>query len=368
MSRKNTKKHPSHLKNLPIILASTSPYRKELLEKLGLSFTAATPTFDEDNFKLTHNLSPLQLAQKLAFEKSKSLSNGKNCVIGGDQLVQFNGDILGKPKSIEKAIKQLKSLQGKTHQLITAVHVIYKNQSFPILNITEMKMRKLSDEQIKNYLNLDHPLDCAGSYKIEKSGLTLFENIQSEDFSAIQGLPLMALTKILQELNYQIPGTKTSLHPANTKPKKTAITKNSEILKSLWDKATQARLNAHAPYSHFLVGAAVEFSDGQIFGGCNVENASYGGTVCAERIAIFNGISQGAKPPIRQIMVVTNQNPPWPPCGFCRQVMAEFSKTNTKVWISHSDTFNLKLMASYDFEKLLPDGFYPEALTPTSKK
>ncbi len=363
----------------PIVLASTSIYRKELLEKLGLPFVAQAPVFDEEPMKKSQSLTPKDLAQALAAGKAKSLSTATNCVIGGDQLVAFAGKTLGKPKTLEKAKEQLLLLNGQTHELITAVHIIHQGQEYPILNVTQMHMRSLTEEQIEAYLQKDNPLDCAGSYKIEKSGLSLFSEIKSSDFSAIQGLPLIAITDCLSKLHYSI--------PQNPTPSQST----TDIEYILWQKATQARLNAHAPYSHFLVGAAVEFSDGQIFSGCNVENASYGGTVCAERVAIFNGIAHGAKPPIRKILVVTNQTPPWPPCGFCRQVIAEFatppiklstntnvssavttsaiSNNSTKVLLAHSENPDTTIFKVFQFQDLLPEGFYPSALsTPTSEK
>lgn len=371
----------------PIVLASTSIYRKELLEKLGLPFIAQTPNFDEEPLKKSQALNPIDLAKALAAGKAKSLSTATNCVIGGDQLVAFAGKTLGKPKTLEKAKEQLMLLNGQTHELITAVHIIYQGQEYPILNVTQMHMRSLTEEQIDSYLQKDNPLDCAGSYKIEKSGLSLFSKIKSTDFSAIQGLPLMAITDCLSKLHYSIPQNPTL--NKTTIGEKINTTINVEQV--LWQKATQARLNAHAPYSHFLVGAAVEFSDGQIFSGCNVENASYGGTVCAERVAIFNGIAHGAKPPIRKILVVTNQTPPWPPCGFCRQVIAEFAtppiklaaNTNpastpttsgisnnlTKVLLAHSENPDTTSFKVFQFQDLLPEGFYPSALSlPASEK
>ena len=99
-------------------------------------------------------------------------------------------------------------------------------------------------------------------------------------------------------------------------------------------------------------------SDGQIFAGCNVENASYGGTVCAERVAIFKAISEGATRKIKEVMVISDADKPWPPCGFCRQVIAEFAEKSTLV-----HTANLKKkMKSFRFSEIFPEGFTPAHL------
>lgn len=189
----------------PLLLASTSPYRRELLEKLGLRFEIKAPICDEDAFKQQIS-DPVKLASTLAFEKAKSLATAQNIVIGGDQLVSLDSQIFGKPHTFENACEQLSQMSGKTHELITTVCVFRKEKPHPILNITRLKMRTLSKEQIKNYVHRDQPLDSAGSYKIEKSGLALFEKIECEDFSAIQGLPLLALTILLSQWGFSIPG------------------------------------------------------------------------------------------------------------------------------------------------------------------
>lgn len=182
-----------------LILASTSPYRKELLEKLDLKFVALKPLIDEEKEKRPE-LDSLQLAQHLAFLKAQSLAGPNKVVIGGDQVVSFQGKILGKSHNQENAIKQLLSLQGQTHELITAVCLFDENKAIPFVNITKLKMRNLNQEQICRYVELDNPIDCAGSYKIEKSGIALFQSIESEDFTAIQGLPLIQLNSELQKL------------------------------------------------------------------------------------------------------------------------------------------------------------------------
>lgn len=193
---------------MPIILASTSIYRRKLLEQLGLSFSSQKPTFDEDSAQRNPNQSPQQWAEYLARSKAESLKGPQVTVIGGDQLVALDQQILGKPKNFENALKQLQSMRNRTHQLITAVCVISGEKQKTWSSITTLKMRNLSDEQIASYLRMDEPYDCAGAYKIEQHGVLLFESIQSPDWTGIQGLPLLDIIQTLTEFGYSLPQTK----------------------------------------------------------------------------------------------------------------------------------------------------------------
>jgi septum formation protein len=189
-----------------IILASTSPYRKQLLQQLNIHFTAINPSVDETTLKKTAQLSlpdlPLFLAQKKAESVASQFPN--DIVIGSDQMGLFQNQALDKPGTKDKAIAQLQKMQGQTHHLHTALAVVHRGQWFHHVDITELTLRALTDEQIKNYVDLENPIDCAGSYKIEGLGVALFEKVQTKDPSAIIGLPLMALTKILQNLSFPV--------------------------------------------------------------------------------------------------------------------------------------------------------------------
>ena len=131
--------------------------------------------------------------------------------------------------------------------------------------------------------------------------------------------------------------------------------KNLEVLLK---KAVTARKKSYAPYSGHKIGAAVQMKDGQIFTGANIENASYGATVCAERTAIWKAISEGAKSPIDEILIVSHQADPWPPCGMCLQVLSEFGHAKTKVWIANTK----KVVKAFTFEELFPEAFTPRHL------
>ena len=137
-------------------------------------------------------------------EKALSIFSKETVVVAGDQLVLFNNEILGKPNTKENAIQQLQKMNNQTHQLITAVTVMTDLKVFQLNHVSELTFKKLSETEIKNYVDLDLPLDCAGSYKIEKSGICLFEKIITDDFSAIQGLPMIWLSTTLKGLGYEL--------------------------------------------------------------------------------------------------------------------------------------------------------------------
>lgn len=200
--------------NQKIVLASTSPFRKSLLEKLNLPFEAIAPHFNEDAFKKM-GWDSVKLTQELAMGKAKSLCSrfADAIIIGSDQVLDLEGTIFGKPKTAEKAVSQLRQMSGKAHRLVTSMAIIQsQNQSsnptgkiFVHTDITTLKMRALSDEEIIRYIDADQPLDCAGSYKIEKLGISLFDKIETEDANSIVGLPLLALTQILRQLGVSLP-------------------------------------------------------------------------------------------------------------------------------------------------------------------
>ena len=188
-----------------LILGSTSIYRQRLLERLGIAFEAKKPLFDEELYK-SSKLQPLEMAQTLARLKAESLTQTEShhtTIISSDQLVHFQGQIFGKPGTENKAVEQLQKMQGQTHELITAVCVIHQGRKIEFVNTTTIQLKKLSLQQIKNYVKKDMPLDCAGAYKIEKYGIALIEKIETSDPSAIEGLPLIQLSKILQECGYE---------------------------------------------------------------------------------------------------------------------------------------------------------------------
>lgn len=193
----------------PLVLASTSRYRRELLARLGLPFSVRAPACDEDAIKRGLDLAPLDLAVHLARAKAESLRAElpSGVIIGSDQIAEIDGVILGKPGTADRAAGQLALLAGRTHRLITAVAVAHPGGVIVSehVDVTRLTMRPLAAAQIARYVAADAPLDCAGSYKLEARGITLFSRIESEDSSAITGLPLIALTTMLSTLGFAVP-------------------------------------------------------------------------------------------------------------------------------------------------------------------
>jgi septum formation protein len=185
---------------MQFILASQSPYRKALLERVGFNFLAMSPKVDEESLKKQAVNSARELCERLAQAKAMSISIDypDTLVIGSDQLLNFKGQILGKSYGFEKAFEQLRQLQGEEHELLTSV-AIYKGATKieTWTNTAKMKMKKLTDQQITSYLKQDQPYDCSGSYKIERGGIKLFDAIECSDWSSIEGLPLIKLCQIL---------------------------------------------------------------------------------------------------------------------------------------------------------------------------
>jgi septum formation protein len=191
---------------MELILASTSPYRRALLERLGVPFRCRAPLIDEEVLK-REDLPPRELAERLAVAKATSLRDEEPeaTIIGGDQLAVCEGQVFGKPGTLRLAEEQLWQLAGKSHDLITAVAVCQRSRIMTHTDVTTLRMRPLSRLEIERYVAADRPIDCAGSYKLEERGIALFEAIDTNDPSAITGLPLIALSQILRRLGYAIP-------------------------------------------------------------------------------------------------------------------------------------------------------------------
>ncbi len=190
-----------------LILASTSRYRRELLARLGVPFRCVAPLCDEEALK-DPLLPPQVLAEYLAEAKAASVAevSPNSLVIGSDQLVAVDNDILGKPGTAAAAVEQLLRLAGREHTLITAVVVIAATgQRHRHTDVTRLTMRPLDRAALTRVVERDNPIDCAGAYKLEAGGIALFERIDSADHTAITGLPLLALTRILSDCGLTLP-------------------------------------------------------------------------------------------------------------------------------------------------------------------
>ncbi|MDX2037109.1 MAG: nucleoside triphosphate pyrophosphatase [Isosphaeraceae bacterium] len=190
---------------MELILASTSPYRRSLLERLGLEFQAVDPGVDESASK-SLGLDPSMLTERLSVAKALAVLRRfpDATVIGADQVAAIDDQILGKPGSHEAAVEQLTRLSGRSHQLVTSTAVVQGETICTHLDITIMTVRRLTRGEIERYLLADRPYDCAGSYKVESRGIALFDSIRSEDHTAIVGLPLIAVSTLLRRLGFNI--------------------------------------------------------------------------------------------------------------------------------------------------------------------
>ncbi len=181
-----------------LILASTSIYRRELLSRLQIPFSIASPDVDETPFPGER---PEETAERLAQLKAHAVKNQfkKALIIGSDQVAILNGVQLGKPHTHDNAVKQLQFMRGKTVMFHTAL-CLYNNWSGNTQTTVvpyKVKFREFTDEQIQHYLLKEQPYNCAGSAKTEGLGITLIEKLQGDDPNALIGLPLIALTEML---------------------------------------------------------------------------------------------------------------------------------------------------------------------------
>ena len=192
-----------------LILGSTSRYRRELLERLSIPFQVAAPDVDET--PLPHE-APRVLAERLALAKAKAVAAQfpQAVVIGSDQVADLNGQSLGKPGTHDKAVTQLRLMRGQTVVFQTAVAVVCVESGFEqrSLAAVRVKFRDLTDEEIENYLQLEKPYDCAGSAKSEGLGIALLASIDSDDPTALIGLPLIRTCQMLRAAGIELLSSK----------------------------------------------------------------------------------------------------------------------------------------------------------------
>lgn len=183
----------------PLILGSTSVYRRQLLERLGLPFTVQSPGVDET---AQHYETPAALATRLALAKACAVASKfpDSIVIGCDQVADLNGTSLGKPGDYARATEQLRKMRGQTVIFQTAIAVVCENTQFcrEVLVPVRVKYRDLSDREIDFYLRTEQPYDCAGSCKSEGLGIALLESIANDDPTSLVGLPLIRLSSMLR--------------------------------------------------------------------------------------------------------------------------------------------------------------------------
>ena len=189
----------------PLVLASTSRYRRELLARLGLPFEVDRPEVDETPLA---GESPAATAVRLARAKALAVAQRHPgaWVLGSDQVADLDGRALGKAGGREPALAQLQACSGKRVVFQTALCLL-RGDGAPLaaLDRTEVVFRDLGREEILRYLDAEQPYDCAGSFKCEGLGISLFDAIHSQDPTALVGLPLIALSRALREAGYRLP-------------------------------------------------------------------------------------------------------------------------------------------------------------------
>lgn len=193
---------PTHRK---LILGSTSPYRRELLERLRIPFEVAAPDVDETS---QASETPKQLACRLAMAKARAVAAQfpASVVIGSDQVADLEGQALGKPGNHARATAQLHQMRGKTVIFQTAVAVVCLETGFAQMDLAQVKVkfRELSDAEIEAYLRAETPYDCAGSAKSEGLGIALLESIDNDDPTALVGLPLIRTCRMIQAAGVKV--------------------------------------------------------------------------------------------------------------------------------------------------------------------
>jgi septum formation protein len=191
--------------NRAIVLGSTSPYRRELLSRLRVEFEVAAPEVDESP---KPGEAPREIALRLAIAKARAVAAKfpDAAVIGSDQVADLGGEPLGKPGTHERAVGQLRRMRGEMVVFQTAVAVVCRSTGFEQVDLAPVRVRfrDLGDEEIEAYLRAERPYDCAGSARSEGLGIALLESIESDDPSALVGLPLIRTCRMLRAAGVRI--------------------------------------------------------------------------------------------------------------------------------------------------------------------
>ena len=188
-----------------VTLASTSPFRKELLQRLGIAFLTAAPDVDESALA---NETAAALVRRLSESKARAVAaSHQGLIIGSDQVATTDSGILGKPGTHERAFEQLRNLSGKRVTFQTGLCLLNTGTDRALLDVIPytVKFRELGDKQIERYLRHDQPYHCAGSFKSEGLGIALFEYMEGSDPTALIGLPLIRLTRMLAQSGIDLP-------------------------------------------------------------------------------------------------------------------------------------------------------------------
>ncbi len=189
-----------------LVLASTSPYRRELLQRLGIAFQAVPPQVEEAR---APRETPAGMVRRLARAKAAAVAatRPQAWVIGSDQAAACGRSVLGKPLTRARCIEQLRQCSGRRVRFLTALSLVRldSRQRFEALDTTWVRFRRLDRASIERYVDREHPLDCAGGFKSEGLGIALFDSIDSKDPTGLVGLPLIALARLLRKAGFSVP-------------------------------------------------------------------------------------------------------------------------------------------------------------------
>ena len=360
---------------LTLVLASASPRRRRLLTEAGYRFEILPTEAPE----VSDGADPAGcvVANALAKNEAARRQRPDAAILSADTVVWRSGRMLGKPKTHDEAVEMLSFLSGKGHTVFTGVALTRPGVAEPSVRVeaSEVRFRTLSAADIDGYIAKVKPFDRAGAYDLSDFGEIVVEKVVGS-YTNVIGLPMEAVKSLLSDaglvpaagLAPAAPAADLSVSgiapAAGFASAISAVDPSASGFASaapaaefpdaaLCHAAAEAAKLAYAPHSGYRVGAALLAADGRVFTGCNVENASYGLTNCAERTALFKAVSEGVRN-FKAIAIAGGTDSPAYPCGACRQALAEFCGPETPVICC---TLDGKVAGRFTLGRLLPQTF-----------
>jgi MAF protein/homotetrameric cytidine deaminase len=340
---------------LTLVLASASPRRRRLLTEAGYRFEVLPTEAPE----VSDGADPAGcvVANALAKNEAARRQRPDAAILSADTVVWRSGRMLGKPKTHDEAVEMLSFLSGKGHTVFTGVALTRPGVAEPSVRVeaSEVRFRKLSAADIDGYIAKVKPFDRAGAYDLSDFGEIVVEKVVGS-YTNVIGLPMEAVKSLLSDAGLApvapaVDPSVSGLAPAAGFASAAPAAEFDDA--ALCRAASEAAKLAYAPYSGYRVGAALLAADGRVFTGCNVENASYGLTNCAERTALFKAVSEGVRN-FKAIAIAGGIDSPAYPCGACRQALAEFCGPETPVICC---TLDGKVAGRFTLGGLLPQTF-----------
>jgi len=188
----------------PLVLASSSPYRAEMLRRLGVAFSSVTSGIDETPAAAE---TAQALVKRLALDKARHVARqrAEALVIGADQVAVLEGRVLGKPGTRERAIEQIGAMSGNVVEYLSGIALLGPDRQHVDIVSTRLRYRRLTQSEIERYVDRDQPLDCAGAMRSESLGISLLESLSADDPTALIGMPLIRIAQWLREAGFEIP-------------------------------------------------------------------------------------------------------------------------------------------------------------------